>query len=377
MRIFIATDYYLNIFEGKYYLGNAFYSILKRYRENFGSVVLCTRVKAVDNPRTLIDATDLIESVVGIKDLSESFTYSCMSKMTDAIKNCDLVVGRVPSITAYRAYDCAKKLGKPFLAESMGCAWDAYWNHGIVGKVIAPYMFYKMKSVVKNADFSLYVTNEFLQKRYPCKKPSVAASNVKVNVTPADVLEKRLDRISKTDPKNITLVTTAAVYVKYKGQEYVIKAMPALKKMGINVTYVLIGDGDQRYLRSVAKKCNVENNVIFTGRLSLDEVFDQIDNADIYIQPSLQEGLPRSVIEAMSRGCPCLGARTAGIPELIDPECVFKRKSAASIVKAITAMLNNGLEKYASTNFKNASMYYEDVLDAKRNEYYKMVKDHI
>ena len=56
-------------------------------------------------------------------------------------------------------------------------------------------------------------------------------------------------------------------------------------------------------------------------------MFELLDECDIYLQPSLQEGLPRSVIEAMSRGCACIGAATAGIPELLESEYVVKRKS--------------------------------------------------
>ncbi|MFR9276345.1 glycosyltransferase [Finegoldia magna] len=88
---------------------------------------------------------------------------------------------------------------------------------------------------------------------------------------------------------------------------------------------ILQGGGNQDYLLSIAKTYHVEDRVIFWGRLSPEKVQEWMDKVDIYIQPSLQEGLPRSVIEAMSRGCLVLGART-GIPELLDPRFVVKRR---------------------------------------------------
>ena len=49
-----------------------------------------------------------------------------------------------------------------------------------------------------------------------------------------------------------------------------------------------------------------------------DEFGHTNDNIDVFIMPSLQEGLPRSMVEAMSRGCNVIGSRVGGIPELLD-----------------------------------------------------------
>ena len=76
------------------------------------------------------------------------------------------------------------------------------------------------------------------------------------------------------------------------------------------------------------------------GRLSSKEVFDQLSKIDIYVHPSLQEGLPRAVIEAMSMACPIVASNTAGTPELISNEFIFKNKSPKAISKAILTMLN-------------------------------------
>ena len=106
----------------------------------------------------------------------------------------------------------------------------------------------------------------------------------------------------------------------------------------------------------------------------MEEVFKILDEVDIYIQPSLQEGLPRSVIEAMSRGCPVIGARTAGIPELIAPECVVKRKSVSEIAQAVCRIANpDKMAELAKQNFENAKDYLDSVLSERRNNYYQEV----
>lgn len=376
MRVFVATDVRLVYCGGRIYLGSAVSSILQRYYDNFGKLVVCSRKREADSVDKMVDVTDLIDEVVTVGGLSEAFNGRCEKKMLPAMEKCDLVIGRLHSMYACVAADCARKLHKPYFAELMGDAWDAYWNHGVSGKLIAPYMYLKTKKVVKNADYALYVTREFLQKRYPCNNESVSASNVRIDAVDPGVLEKRLERIASLPAGQVTLMTTAAVDVRYKGQEFVIRAIPLMNRAGLRVIYVLIGGGSQDYLRSVAQECGVADQVEFAGRLALREVFERLDQADIYIQPSLQEGLPRSVIEAMSRGCPAIGARTAGIPELIAPECVVRRKSVKDIAGKVLALAadKEKMSALAKENFAAAGEYLDEVLTERRNGYFEKIK---
>jgi glycosyltransferase involved in cell wall biosynthesis len=108
--------------------------------------------------------------------------------------------------------------------------------------------------------------------------------------------------------KRIVIGTIAAVDVKYKGQENVIKDLGHLKNEGIlNFEYHLVGGGDQIHLSELAKKYNVHESIKFIGSLPHNKIFEWLDSIDIYIQPSLTEGLPRALIEAMSRGTPSIG----------------------------------------------------------------------
>lgn len=374
MRIFIATDVTVFQYGDKVYAQEKHATIFKRYFEAFGKIVLCVRIKAIDTlSKGYIDITQILDNVVIIGSLSGMLLGKYNSKMQQEIQNCDLVVARCPSIAAYRSADFTRKYHKPYLAESMGCAWDAYWNHGLSGKLLAGYMFMKMKSVVKNADYALYVTEKFLQNRYPCKNDSVAASNVLISALDDSVLSARLERIKDESIRNVSLMTTAAVDVKYKGQEYVIRAIKELNKLGIRVKYRIVGEGSQDYLKKVAEKCGVLDQVDFVGRIPLAEVLELIDQSDLYIQPSLQEGLPRSVIEAMSRGCACIGAKTAGIPELLEDEFVVKRKSVTDIVSVVNKYCNMNADeriRISKRNFAEAGKYIVDVLNKRRNDYY-------
>ena len=374
MKVFIASDLRATTCEGRIYLASQHYYIIKRYHDFFGRISLCSRVIHQNSTEKLMDATDLIEQIVEVSSLKESLSPSFERKIAPFIDASDLIIGRLHSIVSIRVLDYAQRRGKKCFAEVMGDAWDGYWNHSITGKIVAPLAYYMTKKVVWNSDYALYVTNEFLQNRYPCKNESVAASNVQLAEVSGDVLEKRLNRTQSCDVHNLRIMTTAAVDVRYKGQEYVIKAIPALNKAGIRVQYLLLGGGDQTYLREIAQACDVTDQVEFLGRRPLEEVFELLDTADLYIQPSLQEGLPRSVIEAMSRGCPVIGAKTAGIPELISPECVVKRKSAKAIADAVTRIANHGaMTDLAKRNFEESKAYRNDALTARREDYFSRI----
>ena len=381
MKVFVATDVTI-IRDGDRILVPAKYSsILRRYADAFGQLVLCARVGAPnEGTKKFDDITAQTAGVVPIGSLMGMLLNRNRAAMEKEMASCDLVIARCPAISPYRASDLGHAMGKKVLTEFMGDPWDAYWNHGLQGKLIAPYMFFKMKSVARRADYAVYVTTEFLQGRYPCPRPSIAASNVLIRSQDPEALTRREEKLKSFNPAEITLMTTAAVDVWYKGHEFVLQAMPKLMEKGIKARYLIVGEGDPSRLKEIAAREGVSDRVVFTGRLPLDEVFALLDEADLYLQPSLQEGLPRSVIEAMSRGCACIGARTAGIPELLPPDMVVRRKSADDIVRKVEAWVRSSSEAktaMARRNWEEAGHYTAEILDARRNAYFDQIRKDI
>lgn len=374
MKVFLATEFRCNVYKGEYYVAERAFRIFERYAKAFGDIVLCARFENVEDKPFDCYKADFISEAINCISLAKVMVGAEKQKMINAMKTCDFVIGRFPSIIAFKAHDYAKQLKKIFVAELMCDGFDSYWHHSLSGKIIAPYMTNKMKKCTWDADFAIYVTEKYLQNKYPCKNPSINASNVVIKNVDQSILIKRINKIKNTDLHNISLMTSANVDQHSKGQEYVVKSMKILKEKGINITYYLAGGGDRSYLERFAQRAGVIDNLIFMGRLSLEDVFKTIDDIDIYIQPSLQEGLPRSAIEAMSRACPVMGARTAGIPELIDDECVFDRCSEKAIAESLMNILNNGLEKYAQNNFEHSKNYNNDILDARRSSYFEKIK---
>lgn len=293
----------------------------------------------------------------------------------NAVKEHDYIIARLPSYSGYKAVGYAIRYNKPYIIEVVACPWDGLWNHSIKGKIMAPFSFIKMKRIVRNSPYVIYVTNEFLQKRYPTKGKNTNCSNVALIEFNDKILEQRIKKINAMHRKSkIIIGTTAAVNVRYKGQQYVIKALGKLKKEGItNFEYQLVGDGDQTYLKKVANKYNVSEQVKFLGSMSHIEVFKWLDTIDLYVQPSRQEGLPRALIEAMSRGLPAFGARTGGIPELLEAKFIFSntKKNIDEICCILRSFDKKNMLEQAKRNFEEAKKYDKQVIEERRKNFFR------
>lgn len=280
----------------------------------------------------------------------------------------DYAIIRLPSMIGIIAVRLMNQLKKPYIIEVVGCPWDSYWNYGAKGKIIAPFVTHIIKQQVYDAKYVIYVTNQFLQKRYPTSGKSINCSNVEIGLSEDFVLTERLQKIRRNQDYKL-LGTAAAVNVPYKGHEFVIKALSVLKKQGrTNYIYQLAGGGDQERLKKIASKFNVNNQIQFLGALSRDALFKWLDQIDIYIQPSRQEGLPRALIEAMSRGAPCIGSYAGGIPELLEDEVLFSTSNDGS--SELSNMLYNYSEelmvRQAMRNYLIAKSYQKDLIQNRR-----------
>ena len=378
MKVLIVTSQLIEDTGVTYRCITNFYDILLRFR-HLGDLTLCAVKYNGNNSHNKIDKD--LQGIVNYGDVSfikkDSVLMSTANKsiIGERMKEADLVISYGSS---YDVYKLAKKQNKKFMSFVVSCAWDAYWNHGMAGKVIAPYMFMLTRYTIKHSDYVLYVSNEFLQKRYPTDaKYQCGCSNVKIENLDDKILEKRLEFIENWDEKELKIATTGAVDVRYKGHEYVLRALFNLKKTGkTNIHYYLLGGGSPAFLKGLVTKYGLEEQVHFMGIVPHDEVFAALDNMHIYIQPSLQEGLPRSMVEAMSRGVMCVGAKTAAIPELIESRFVTRRKSSDDIGQIFENVTKEQLVEQAKRNFDEAKKYEEEKLNAFRREFFnKIIQD--
>lgn len=375
--IFVHDHFFLKC-NGKYYSGSLTAEVIQRYIEIFENITFVTRGKDVtevqdEKSHSSIEGTKFVR-VPNFKGIFKLQNINLAKKaIENEVAKADFVIART-STMGNIAVKYAQKYKKPYLIEVVSCSWDASWNYSLLGKIIAPFAFILQKKIVKDAPYALYVTNEFLQHRYPTKGKSINCSDVALTEFSDAVLEKRVEKIGELNKDNSLIIgTIAAVNVRYKGQQYVIEALGKLKSQGItNFEYHLVGAGNQQYLKKVAERNGVVGQIKFLGSMPHDKVFEWLESIDIYIQPSRQEGMPRALIEAMSRGLFAVGAKTAGIPELLEQEYIFSntRHNIDEICTILKSLTMDVMLAQAKRNFEEAKKYEKEIVETRRQKFY-------
>lgn len=382
MKISFFHDHRLRQKDNIYYsLGGLSSDVLERYTDIFGEIdVVCRKQDFLENEK--LEEYSLTSNeksnIVGLSSISIFdllLETSEKKRIKEVVRNSDGIIVRLPSIIGLIACKEAYKLNIPVFVEMVADVWSSYWYHSTLGKIFAIPLESLNKKMIKKADFVLYVTGSYLQSKYPTNGEKIGCSDVVLPDKNVNFVERYNE---KKEPK-ITIGTLAAVNVKYKGQKSMIDAIPILKEKGIDVEYQIVGSGNDSFLRKIAKKNNVEENVKFMGSINHSEVFSWLQTLDIYIQPSKQEGLPRAVVEAMSTGLFCMGANTGGIPELISPDYIFSnnRNNHMEIAEIIENLNINKMKIAGKNNFDKSINFRNSKLKDKRNNFYLEYKNYL
>jgi glycosyltransferase involved in cell wall biosynthesis len=107
--------------------------------------------------------------------------------------------------------------------------------------------------------------------------------------------------------------------IQFKGQSLLLEAFAELCANGLRGRLTLVGDGPKREeFEAIAARLSVADRVTFTGSVGQEEIRSIYRSADIFCLPSMAEGLPVVLMEAMAFELPVVATRTFGIPELVE-----------------------------------------------------------
>ena len=324
--------------EGNIYLSsNLHRSILERYNRYCNDLTLLLRLDEKIEAQAQSDKLDEnLAHVVGVPDIyrprKNFFNPSIRRKIRDAIvqevqKADKVIIRTVGNYYSDTAIKMCRKYHKLYMIESVEFIFEMKWYHSLLGKLAAPIAELKGRKAIAQAPYTIYVTKNALQKRYPSNGHTLGCSDVYVS--------------DFTHNYVVTFGTAAFMNTGVKGQDYVIRALALLKSEGItNVEYHLAGGGSPDSLMKLASALNVRDQVKFFGALPHEEIFDWYDHLDVYIQPSFQEGLCRSIVEAMSRSLPVTCSRLGGNPELVNEAMMFKAGNVRKIADVMKKLLD-------------------------------------
>ncbi|MEM2351113.1 MAG: glycosyltransferase family 4 protein, partial [Thermoproteota archaeon] len=148
-------------------------------------------------------------------------------------------------------------------------------------------------------------------------KVHLIPNGVDTNKFRPDIDSSHLKRVLNIRDET-TVVFTLRSHEPQYGIEYLIKAIPLVLKGERDILFIIGGDGSLRqYHEELVQKLGVKEKVIFTGRISRNEVPYYYAMSDIVVVPSLQEAFGLVISEAMSSGKPVIGSKVGGIPDQI------------------------------------------------------------
>jgi glycosyltransferase involved in cell wall biosynthesis len=169
--------------------------------------------------------------------------------------------------------------------------------------------------------------------------------NVNLTVLPNNIeYEQEIDtrrKIAKRQQYGFSdqhfIITTAAPLNRVKNIAFLIEAFSQLESNSARL--LVIGDdfnntGERKRLEHLAIKLGVAAKTVFTGWL--DNPSESIASADLFVFPSLQEGSPNALLEALSCNIACLGSRIPEIAEILeDDELLFSLSSPQELTQKI------------------------------------------
>jgi glycosyltransferase involved in cell wall biosynthesis len=386
MRVLYCHDnYYLPGKDGTVYSAGQFpYSYWEPFLNSFDELIVTGRAFPQEDsykrhnissgPNVSFRLFPNINSPVGLL----KYRAGVSKDLESIVKEVDAVIIRAVSDIGWLAYLHARKMKKPIAMEMAACSWDSTWNHGNpLGKIYAPVRMLRDKAIAKNADFTVYVTNSFLQNRYPAGGKTEIVSNVRlknINESTLDIRRQKINNQAASGDK-IRIGLIGNLDNKIKGLSDALNALALVqKKLPNSFVFHQLGPGNTEPYKVQIESLGIEDLCFFDGMVPTgDKVFEWLDKIDIYIQPSYQEGLPRATIEAMSLACPIIASTAGGIPELIDNKWLMKPGDYNRLSELIISLINDKqaqLEQ-AEKNFDKSHKFQSDELKPRRNEFWK------
>ena len=389
MRLLVAIDeHYERTPERRIYStqGTTAHVFWSHLRGVFPDVVVLARVRDVSAP----SESSALASGPGVewapipdfKGAAECFKQlrQIRKSIRDAILSADAVLLRAPGIISALAFRELRRARRPFGVQVVGDPWEVF-GVGQAGGILAPvyrvFFTRNLKKLCSAAVAVSYVSVSGLRHRYPCSESAYTTSWSDVCLPPTAIQDDsvRHRRLAcRRSPADVpTLGLIGSMEQPYKGIDVFLKALAVLRRRGVAFQAKIVGEGKLRpSLERLCTQVGVADSVSFLGRLPAgDGIFSFLDGIDLFVLPSRTEGLPRAMIEAMARGCPAIGTRVGGIPDLLPSECMAAPGDVEGLAEIMGRLLGNPseMEQLSVRSTQVAEQYRAEIAHQRRTAF--------
>lgn len=256
-----------------------------------------------------------------------------LEKLISQIKPDIIHINNLPFLTTLQAARKAKKLGVASIIHV----------HGVIGKWnklldILQYSYLRLfgNQLFKNANLTISLTKsdtlEVQQLGCPFKKIRQIPNGVDTDTF-------------KPAKETKNLLFWGGRFLQQKGLEYLIEALSLVVQKVPSTQLMLSGDGSSFFkIYNMVKNLGLEKNVKFLGSVPSVSLPKLVGSCSIYVLPSLKEGMPFALLEAMSCGKPVVGSDISGINDVIinnQNGILVPPKNPQAIAKAVLLLLKD------------------------------------
>jgi glycosyltransferase involved in cell wall biosynthesis len=364
MKIFLLSDGpILKRDEHYWYLAD---TALKFFLENmapyFDRVVLC--VPVIQNESILNSQTSLISFDPKRIEIIE--TYPCrsvaeyylklplilkqnLSLFYKAIESSDVIFLRLPAMNSFVIFflNIIRKNKRPivcyFEADEKEIVLRGNKYKGFLKRMtiyLAELHGFIYKKIARASKVSFFLSNALKSEYANSSENSffIFTSLLKSS----DIYRRTFDLHG---PRKIILLYVGRLSHE-KGLHYLLTGVRLLRTSGIDVKLRLCGDGPEKEkLQVLSRKLELEKDVEFLGFVPQGEILNETYmGGDIFVLTSLSEGVPKVLLEAMSKGLPIITTRVGGIPDIIihnENGILIPPEDPTAIADAVKLLLSN------------------------------------
>jgi glycosyltransferase involved in cell wall biosynthesis len=239
------------------------------------------------------------------------------------------------------------------------------------------------KTIIKNSDAAIALTND-------TKRAMQKICDMPISVIPNGVEFNKFENLSRHDLRNKLKIKKDEKVIIFvgrlhpiKGLPYLIEAMKIIYQKCPKSKLLIVGDGEEKNnLENLVKKLNLNVCATFIGMVPNETVPEYMVASDVFVLPSLSEGFPVVILEAMASALPIVTTKVRGLPEIIKNGVngiLVEPRNSEEIAEKVLLLLNNNelRQRISEKNKEKVKKYgWEDVAGKLEEIYFGVVSDH-
>lgn len=266
----------------------------------------------------------------------------------------DMLHAHSPALNGLAALKAAKKHKIPLIYECRAFWEDAAVDHGTttegglrysLTKRLETYVFEQADAITTICEG---LRSDIASRGIPAEKITVIPNAVDIERFSYDVKPDQQLR-TRLGLQNKTVLGFIGSFYAYEGLPLLLEALPKILQNQPETRLLLVGGGPQEaIIKQKTKELELEDHVIFTGRVPHEQVQDYYNQVDIFAYPRLSMRLtdlvtPLKPLEAMAQGRLVVASDVGGHKELIEHQrngCLFKANDADALAATVINLLN-------------------------------------